>query len=169
METRFQPLLTERTCGEEVTSTMHSLEDFNPPLSVITSLKVSISPGESTGGAVNDGSTAVGSSSVTAFPPVWVQMYDTILPSESNESEPSSTTDSPTLTIWSKPASATGGLFTHTTFIMHESELFKPWSSVTVNSKVNVTPSGLTSGEIKDGCIVAALLRVTLVPPVWTQ
>jgi hypothetical protein len=79
---------------------------------------------------------------VTAGPLGWVHRKVSAAPSGSEEPEPSRRTVAPVGTVWSAPASATGGRLplAPVTLTDRVSVRLKEAASVTVSSKTRVTP-----------------------------
>src|SRR5205823_10396106 len=83
--------------------------------SLTVSVKTSAAPTGPTNGAMKIGFAVSGPASVTTGPDVCCQLSVSASPSGSKLATPVSVTEPPSLTVWSAPASATGGLLTFRT------------------------------------------------------
>ena len=117
------------------------------------------------------GVSAALSERVTGGPLICLHRYETIPSSGSLELKPSNITRAPLRTLWSGPASATGGRFTvgpplGLILTMHVSEDWFPPASFTVNLKVSDVPLAPPSGAAKVVLPAAAFRRMTAGPAV---
>ena len=72
-------------------------------------------------------------------------------------------------TRWSAPASARGAVLFRTVIVTASAaEVLPPAVTVRLKVSASVWPEA-TVGAVKVGCWAVALLRVTVVPPVWVQ
>ena len=117
-------------------------------------------------GVVKLTESAEASSSVTELPAVWVQLYDTILPSASLLAAALKLVNVCSSTDLSMPALATGGRLTGSTVTSIVSVCVVPSLSVTVSSNVKTCePSGSNcTGVVKVAMGDEALLISTVFP-----
>ena len=139
-----------------------------PPSSSLTSTSNVSVVEVSMAGAVNEGVAAFAFWRETDGPAVWVQAYERVSPSGSDEPVASSVTDVPSLTVWLGPASAVGGSFVGWTVISTVSVSVPPLSSLTSTWKVSVVAVP-ASGAVNDGVAVLAFWSETDGPLVWVQ
>ena len=143
----------------------------SPPGSVTFSVKTSVASLARFEGATKVGFAVLAPVRVTAGKAVRVQAYVSARFSGSVLALPSSVTVAPSAARRSGPASATGGAFAaDVTVIVTASaaDVLPPAATVRLKVRVSVSPA-VGVGAVKLGCWTAALLRATVVPPVWVQ